>query len=41
MCDGKALTPDFVIPAGTPAGDQTKQYDQIRAPAKCTVTGDR
>ena len=38
MCDGKALTPDFVIPAGTPAGDQTKQYDQIGAPAKCTVT---
>ena len=38
VCDGKALTPDFVIPAGTPAGDQTKQYDQIEAPAKCTVT---
>ena len=38
VCDGKALTPDFVIPAGTPAGDQSKQYDQIRAPAKCTVT---
>ena len=38
VCDGKALTPDFVIPAGTPAGDQTKQYDQIRVPAKCTVT---
>ena len=38
MCDGKALTPDFVIPAGTPAGDQTKQYDHIPAPATCTVT---
>ena len=38
VCDGKALTPDFVIPAGTPAGDQTKQYDQIEVPAKCTVT---
>ena len=38
VCDGKPLTPDFVIPAGTPAGDQTKQYDQIEAPAKCTVT---
>ena len=37
-CDGKALAPDFVIPAGTPAGDQAKQYDQIQAPAKCTVT---
>jgi TQXA domain-containing protein len=37
-CDGKALTPDFVIPAGTPAGDRTKQYDKIPAPATCTVT---
>ncbi len=32
VCDGKALTPDFVIPAGTPAGDQTKQYDQHQRP---------
>jgi hypothetical protein len=38
VCDGRALTPDFVIPAGTPAGDQTRQYDQIDAPASCTVT---
>ena len=38
VCDGKALTPDFVIAAGTPAGDQAKQYDQIEAPAQCTVT---
>ena len=37
-CNGKALTPDFVIPAGTPASDQTKQYDNIRVPAKCKVT---
>ena len=37
-CNGKALTPDFVIPAGTPAGDQTKQYDDIHVPAKCKVT---
>ena len=37
-CDGTALTPDFVIPAGTPAGDQTRQYDNIRVPATCTVT---
>ncbi len=37
-CDGKALTPDFVIPAGTPASDHTMQYDNIRLPAKCTVT---
>ena len=38
VCDGTALTPDFVIPAGTPAGDRTKQYDHIAAPATCTVT---
>ena len=38
VCDGTALTPDFVIPAGTPAGDQTMQYDHIRVPATCTVT---
>jgi TQXA domain-containing protein len=37
-CNGRALTPDFTIPAGTPAGDQTKQYDDIRLPATCTVT---
>ena len=38
VCNGRALTPDFVIAAGTPAGEQTKQYDRIRVPAKCTVT---
>jgi hypothetical protein len=38
VCNGNALTPDFVIPAGAPAGEQTKQYDRIRVPAKCTVT---
>ncbi len=38
VCNGTALTPDFVIPAGTPAGDQTMQYDHIRVPATCTVT---
>jgi hypothetical protein len=38
VCNGLALTPDFVIPAGVPAGDQTKQYDKIPAPATCTVT---
>ena len=37
-CNGTALTPDFVIPAGTPAGDETKQYDHIRVPATCKVT---
>ena len=38
VCNGTALTPDFVIPAGTPAGDQTQQYDRIPVPATCTVT---
>ncbi len=38
VCNDKALTPDFVIPAGTAAGDQTQQYDDIRVPAKCKVT---
>jgi Domain of unknown function (DUF5979)/Thioester domain len=38
VCNGKALNPDFVIPAGTPTGDQSKQYDGIRAGSKCTVT---
>ncbi len=37
-CNDKALTPDLVIPAGTPAGDQTQQYDHIRVPATCKVT---
>ena len=26
VCNGTALTPDFVIPAGTPAGDQSHLY---------------
>ncbi|MBV9192973.1 MAG: thioester domain-containing protein [Solirubrobacterales bacterium] len=38
VCDGKALTPDFVIPAKSPAGEQTKQYDDIPVPAHCKVT---
>ncbi|MBV8954673.1 MAG: hypothetical protein JO179_11080, partial [Solirubrobacterales bacterium] len=38
VCNGRALTPDFVIPAGTPAGERTKRYDGIRVPAKCKVT---
>jgi Domain of unknown function (DUF5979) len=37
-CNGTALGPDWVIPAGTPAGDQTRQYDHISVPAMCTVT---
>ena len=38
VCNGGALKPDFVIAAGTPAGEQTKEYDGIRVPAKCKVT---
>ena len=38
VCNGRALTPDFVIAAGAPAGERTKQYDRIRVPANCTVT---
>ena len=37
-CDGSALTPDFVIPAGSPTGEYTHQYDDIPAPGSCTVT---
>ena len=36
--DGVALTPDFVIPAGTPAGDKSKTYEPIPAGSLCTVT---
>jgi TQXA domain-containing protein len=38
VCNGTALTPDFVIAAGAHAGQWTKQYDRIRVPATCTVT---
>jgi Domain of unknown function (DUF5979)/Thioester domain len=38
VCNGIALTPDFVIAAGAPAGSRTMQYDEIPAPATCTVT---
>ena len=38
MCDGEALTPDFVIPAGTPAGDKSQTYEDIPAGSLCTVT---
>jgi Domain of unknown function (DUF5979)/Thioester domain len=38
VCNGKALKPDFVIPARTPESLQSMEYDGIRTPAKCTVT---
>ena len=38
VCDGTALTPDFVIPAGTPPGTVTHSFDNIPAGSVCTVT---
>ena len=40
-CDGKALTPDFVIDAGTPAGDQSQRYDRHPRPDDLHGYGDR
>jgi hypothetical protein len=37
VCNGTPLT-DFVIPAGTPGGDQSHIYSNIPAPADCVVT---
>jgi len=38
VCNGTALSPDFVIDAGASKGDYAKQYDGISVPASCTVT---
>ena len=38
VCDGAILTPDFVVPAGTPASDQSHIYSGIHTPASCVVT---
>jgi Domain of unknown function (DUF5979) len=38
VCNGTALTPDFVIPAGTPAGSISHSYNGIPAGTVCTVT---
>ena len=40
VCNGTALTPDFVIPAGA-AGDQSHIYPPIPTPASCMVTETR
>ena len=37
-CDGVALTPDLVIPAGAAAGDYSQKYEPLDAGSKCTVT---
>ena len=39
-CDGTALTPDLVIPAGAAAGDHTQIYTGLNPGALCTVTED-
>ena len=38
VCDGIGLSPDFVVAAGTPAGNVTKSFDGIPAGSVCTVT---
>jgi Domain of unknown function (DUF5979) len=38
VCDGTALSPDFVIPAATPAGMVFHSFDDIPAGSVCTVT---
>ena len=38
VCDGTALSPDFVIPAGTPAGTLTHSFDGVPAGSVCTVS---
>ncbi len=37
-CDGIALSPDFVVAAGTPAGSVSRSFDGIPAGSACTVT---
>jgi hypothetical protein len=38
VCNGSALTPDFVIAAGTPAGAVSHSFDSIPAGSVCTVS---
>ncbi len=38
VCNGTALTPDFVIPATTPAGNRSHIYSHVPTPANCVVT---
>ncbi len=37
VCNGIALVPDLVVPAGTPAGTTAHTYTDIAAPGTCTV----
>ena len=38
VCDGIALSPDFVVAAATPAGNVSRSFDDIPAGSVCTVT---
>lgn len=38
VCNGTPLTPDFTIPAGAPAGDQSYVYSGIPAQSTCVST---
>ncbi len=38
ICDGAALTPDFVVASGTPASTSSRTYTGIPAGSFCTVT---
>ena len=38
VCNGIALTPDFVIPAGAPEGVRSHIYSDVATPASCVVT---
>ena len=38
VCDGTALTPDFVVASGTPAGTSSRTYTGIPSGSQCTVT---
>jgi hypothetical protein len=38
VCNGTALSPDFVIPAGTPAGNVSHSFDGIPAGSVCTIS---
>ena len=38
VCSGTALSPDFVLAAGTPAGQSSRTYTDIPGGSVCTVT---
>ena len=38
VCDGTALTPDFVVASGTPAGTSSRTYTGIPSGSVCTIT---